>query len=571
MKIKRFRVQDFRNVNDTGWVDADRILAIIGPNESGKTTTLTALFKLNPADPTKKFNINREWPRGRRQDRDEDVSPITVEFELDEEDKKSLATQFHRPQNVPSVVTISRSYNDGLEVSWPAEAKAPADDAERQARQNQRNAIAARMPVMVYMGDYETFEGRVYLDELVEHKSEGRTSKADETVEIILKLSGLTAENLSERGNDRDREERQLDLNDAAQSLTEAISKRWGQKSYELNFTADGQMFITNVREPGNNALVPLEDKSKGFQWFVSFDMRLMHDTRGTWKNAVLLLDEPGVHLHGDAQRDLLKRFEEYSDGNQIIYSTHLPFMLDIQHPERFRIMVQEGNSWKITDNPFEAADSAKFPLHVAMGFSLAQTLFVGPYNLVVEGTHDLWFFEAMSGILKGLGKDHLDEKLAVASAGGAPKVPYQVSLLSGHKLKVAAFLDADGEGKSAKDALVKNWILDDKLILTTQDACNVAQSTVEDLFDHAFYVAAVNDTYPDLKVDVTTLDASKPILTQIESFAGKTFSKGSVAKRMLKMMQAATAEELGTTIDRFEKAFALINDKTKHWYGENK
>jgi predicted ATP-dependent endonuclease of OLD family len=356
-------------------------------------------------------------------------------------------------------------------------------------------------------------------------------------------------------------------LNDAGQTLTEAISSRWGQKSYELQFTVDGQMFITNVKEPGSNALVPLEDKSKGFQWFVSFDMRLMHDTQGTWKNAVLLLDEPGVHLHGDAQRDLLKRFEEYSDGNQIIYSTHLPFMLDIEHPERFRIMVQDGNSWRITDNPFEAADSAKFPLHVAMGFSLAQTLFVSPYNLVVEGAHDLWFMEAMSGILKGFGKTCLNEKLAVSSAGGAPKVPYQVSLLSGHKLKVAVLLDGDGEGVTAKTALIKNWILDDKLILGTDDASGIAGSTVEDLFDPIFYVAAVNETYPELKIDASTLDATKPVLPQIEAIAAKSFNKGSVAKRILKMIQVATEQELGSTIARFEKVFSLIGEKTRPWF----
>lgn len=567
MKIKRFRVQDYRNINDSGWVDADRILALIGPNESGKTTTLTALFKLNPADPTKKFNLNREWPRGRRQERNEDVCPITVEFELDEEDRKALATYFHRPQNVPGVVTISRSYKDDLFVSWPAEAKTPADDATAESRQTQRDAIAARMPVMVYMGDYETFEGRAFLDELVVHRDENRLTKADETVLIILGLSNLNLDLLSGSASEQDREERQRDVRDAGASLTNQIASRWGQRSYELEFILDGQQFITNVKEPGQVGSVALEDKSKGFQWFVSFDMRLMHDTRGTWKNAVLLLDEPGVHLHGDAQRDLLNRFEEYADGNQIIYSTHLPFMLDIEHPERFRIMVQDGNSWKVTDNPFEAADSAKFPLHVAMGFSLAQTLFVGPYNIVVEGTHDLWFIEAMSGILKGLGKPSLDERLAVGSAGGAPKVPYQVSLLSGHKLKVAALLDGDGEGKTARDALVKNWILDGKLILSTDDACGIEGSTVEDLFDPAFYVAAVNETYPELKLDPAAIDGSKPVLAQVEAVAGKSFNKGSVAKRILKLVQTATPDEMGATLERFDKVFQLINQKTNPWF----
>ncbi|MBX3114602.1 MAG: ATP-binding protein [Fimbriimonadaceae bacterium] len=566
MKIKRFRVQNYRNINDSGWVDADRILAIIGPNESGKSTTLTALYKLNPADKSKEFNINREWPRGRRQDRNEDEMPIRVEFELDDADKKALAEKFYRPQNVPNTVTISKSYRNQFHVSWSA-AKEPDDEEGKNAREAQGNAILSRLPVMVYMGDYETFEGRVYLDELVQHKEENRMTKADETVEIILKLSGLDASNLSARGNDRDREERQLDLNDAALSLTESISKRWAQKSYELNFTTDGQMFITNVKEPGSNALVPLEDKSKGFQWFVSFDMRLMHDTKGTWQNAVLLLDEPGVHLHGDAQRDLLARFEEYAEGNQIIYSTHLPFMLDIEHPERFRIMVQDANGWKITNNPFEAGDSAKFPLHVAMGFSLSQTLFIGPYNLVVEGAHDVWFTEAMSGLLILRGKTGMDERMSISAPGGAPKVPFQVSLLSGHKLKVAALLDGDGEGRAARDELVKKWILEDKLVLSTDEAAGFADSTIEDLFDPVFYVQCINETYPDSKVDVGKLDNAKPILSQVQNLLGKSFNKGSVAKRLLTRIQTASDKELGDSLDRWEKLFIQIAEKTKAWY----
>ena len=49
MRLKQFRVKDFRSVSDSGWVEAERVTALIGVNESGKTNLLLPLWKLKPA------------------------------------------------------------------------------------------------------------------------------------------------------------------------------------------------------------------------------------------------------------------------------------------------------------------------------------------------------------------------------------------------------------------------------------------------------------------------------------------------------------------------------------------
>src|ERR1700744_1196252 len=49
MRLKRFKVTNFRSVIDSGWVDAEQVTALIGVNESGKTNLLLPLWKLNPA------------------------------------------------------------------------------------------------------------------------------------------------------------------------------------------------------------------------------------------------------------------------------------------------------------------------------------------------------------------------------------------------------------------------------------------------------------------------------------------------------------------------------------------
>ncbi len=41
--LLRYRVSNFRSVMDSGWLDADRVTALIGVNESGKTNLLLPL------------------------------------------------------------------------------------------------------------------------------------------------------------------------------------------------------------------------------------------------------------------------------------------------------------------------------------------------------------------------------------------------------------------------------------------------------------------------------------------------------------------------------------------------
>ena len=47
-------------------------------------------------------------------------------------------------------------------------------------------------------------------------------------------------------------------------------------------------------------------------------------------KNLILLLDEPGLSLHGKAQQDLLRYInEKLKPDYQVIYTSHSPFMID--------------------------------------------------------------------------------------------------------------------------------------------------------------------------------------------------------------------------------------------------
>src|SRR5258707_10419261 len=62
--LSKFRVRNFRNIDDSGWIPVEPVTALVGRNESGKTALLKALHKFNPAT-EEPYNPQREFPRDR--------------------------------------------------------------------------------------------------------------------------------------------------------------------------------------------------------------------------------------------------------------------------------------------------------------------------------------------------------------------------------------------------------------------------------------------------------------------------------------------------------------------------
>ena len=44
MKLKQFRISNFRSIDDTGWINCDDITALVGINEAGKSNVILALW-----------------------------------------------------------------------------------------------------------------------------------------------------------------------------------------------------------------------------------------------------------------------------------------------------------------------------------------------------------------------------------------------------------------------------------------------------------------------------------------------------------------------------------------------
>ncbi|MGW1030292.1 hypothetical protein ACWD4J_42745 [Streptomyces sp. NPDC002577] len=166
--------------------------------------------------------------------------------------------------------------------------------------------------------------------------------------------------------------------------------------------------------------------RSTGFQWFFSF-LAAFSAYRDTDERVVVLLDEPGTSLHGEAQGDFLRYvYGELGPKQQVLYTTHSQHMIDPTRYETMRAIHDQATREDpslgvvITSVSLSADPKTILPVEAALGYSVSQHLFLGSGPLLaVEGSSDFIFLMRVSDYLISQGRTGLDPRLAIIPAGG--------------------------------------------------------------------------------------------------------------------------------------------------------
>jgi AAA ATPase domain len=89
------------------------------------------------------------------------------------------------------------------------------------------------------------------------------------------------------------------------------------------------------------------DQRSKGFLWFLSFYLKLAAaQKQSLTRHRLLLIDEPGSYLHARAQQALLHLLEgRIAKEDQVIYSTHSPYLIPADRLHRLRIVLKKSAS----------------------------------------------------------------------------------------------------------------------------------------------------------------------------------------------------------------------------------
>ena len=424
-----------------------------------------------------------------------------------------------------------------------------------------------RLPVFVYFNNYFRIRPNLHLRRFAERVE--RDFLDDDRYDYgnlcLLKLLGFTVRELADLGDAPDPgddqeafdsyrnplDERDIQLNAASVRLTGEIRSIWNPdptraEADTVLIKADGQ-YLKVVIQDELGVQIEVDQRSAGFQWLVSFFVVFFAEAKDAHANAILLLDEPGLSLHGLKQREFRQTISRLAEGNQTLYTTHSPFLVGPNELDLVRVveMIDRDEGTKVHTSVTASDPAALLPLQEALGYDLAQSLFAQQRNLVLEGLTDFWYLEATAQMLRDAGLADLNQKIALLPANTAGKVVYFATILHANNLKVAALLDSDNAGDQAakQDTLIHT--LGNKNILRTGDVCpgGVTKPEIEDLLRNTL-VAIAQTAFG---CDVTKVATKQPQRPIADIFAAEIsdFSKYRLAKAYLRWTREHSASDL--------------------------
>lgn len=431
--------------------------------------------------------------------------------------------------------------------------------------------LCSRMPKFFYFDDYAQLPGTSDTAPLV------AAIKADETPNLrddqrtalaLLRMGYADDEIIAE-----DYDTRQAELQAVGAELTRDVLRYWKQNPHlrlmiNINPVVEqgpsGQQIVRrelklDVMDDRHHFTNSLDARSSGFRWFVSFIAAFAEFEEDS--DVIVLLDEPGLGLHARAQDDFLRFIDDrLADKHQVIFTTHSPFLVDPAQLDRVRIVEDAGpdHGAKVTTTGGASKDpDTLFPLQAALGYDIAQNLFVGPDNLVVEGLSDFTYLTVMSDHLKSLDRVGLDHRWRVLPVGGASNIPTFVALV-GRALDVTVLVDGGQASSQRIRNLIEAGLLDDQRVVTPESGSATRSADIEDLFADEDYLLLYNAAF-DSEVTAGELHGDDRIVKRIQR-AAESFDHNAPARHLLENRSSLLSEFSEPTLAAFERLIDTIN-----------
>jgi hypothetical protein len=426
------------------------------------------------------------------------------------------------------------------------------------------DALTPRVPKTFYFSQYSQLRGRYELDEVLAAVKKGSTDEEVQAAADFLALARITPGNVQSW----DFEASNAELESVSSLLSQRVKANWKQNQHlklvvKIESIPDApnqpkRYLQFRVEDTRHDFTSRLDRRSTGFRWFVSFVASFFEFEKDG--SVVLLLDEPGLSLHARAQKDLLDAIDRHLAGSrQVIYTTHSPFMVRTEALERVRIVEDKGpergsvvtNDAGVTSDP-----DTLFPLQAALGYDIAQNLFIGNQNILLEGTSDFVYLTIFSSYLARANRASLPENCRLLPAGGATNIPTFLALLGGD-LDVVVLLDGNAQRQKI-DNVIAAGRLNASRVLSIDNFCTVQGADIEDLFSPAEYLQLYNATY-GASLDESDLTGDDRIVKRIRRKIGHEFDHGRVAGHFLLNQEKALGALATTTIARFEALIAAL------------
>lgn len=440
--------------------------------------------------------------------------------------------------------------------------------------QEVKDLILTSLPKFVYYSNYGNLDSEIYLPHVIQNlkreENLGQKERAKaRTLKVLFEFVNLQPNEILDLGKDvhaqgqqpteaqveqaaERKKERSILLQSASTRLTEKFRQWWKQGDYRFRFEADGDHFRIWVADDRRPEEIELEGRSTGLQWFLSFYLVFLVESQDTHSECILLLDEPGLSLHPLAQRDLSDFFDGLAKHNQLLYTTHSPFLVDADRLDRARkvYVAPDGTSKATSDLGADGGDPTKrgagYAVHAALGLSVAEGLLIGCEPVVVEGPSDQHYLTAIKALLIRNGLHKSGREFVFPPAGGAKGVKAVASILGGRDEALpVALLDSDLQGNKFAQELRTGLYLDEPgRVLQVGSFVEIEGAEVEDLIPHEIITKVIDRMIREPETPFESRYTSqKPIIPQVEKWAadgGGKLEKGwkvDLAKRVKRVL----------------------------------
>ncbi|KAA3656497.1 MAG: hypothetical protein DWQ10_15260 [Calditrichaeota bacterium] len=361
MIISRVFIRAFKSIFELTLPIDPKITIIIGANESGKSNILKALLSFSPGMPfdnTLTCQYSDYYYQGK-------CPEVNIEFsDITKENRRNLLKFSEVFKDVKSFIIRKNSQHLDDYHFFVGDTEIPIADKAR---------FLTILPKVLFFDDIPLLKNRASLEDLVSGKEEFRTERN------LLRIGGIVNPEVMFEDSTRGRRASE----EASRLITQQIRRVWSQEpTIEVKLNINGKVLYIDISD-GTTVFDTPESRSMGFRWYLSFYINFIAQTFEARANEyIFLIDEPGIHLHPAGQKDLTRVMEDLAIKNQIIFTTHSPFMVNRDHPQRVRLISKDKDGTRVDS---EAYRENWKPLRSSIGLMIGDLFFFNDSGLMVE------------------------------------------------------------------------------------------------------------------------------------------------------------------------------------------
>lgn len=511
MKYTRFTIKKYRGIINSLILNIkeNSPIALVGLNESGKSTIIDAIFAFDYVNDefNSKYNqlskVQNLYARPNERENAKIEARIVCETETDFTELLTLCKSISCINNQPEIEGSSsgspKKYEDELVIEelkrifsvFEIQREIEKEDkatytlnkeieseilnvASIKSREQEFcKKIIDLLPTMIYVKEFDKFVPEIpttatsLTPELKEYKM------LFDNLFLTATQNAVSFDSFFKLTETTDSAPY---LKDIREYLNKVFTDRWKKFSIEHNFselaldinlTQPGKMKI-EVSEivDGKPYTFDLYNRSSGFIWYFNFIMRtLFNPKHKNVKNdkILYLMDEPGTFLHESSQKSLAQELKSIINDNFLVYTTHHFQMINLKNislgniyiVEKYKKLVSAYKTTAYQGYNDESKKSSVLPILHTLRFSFLDLLREEETRdkkfLLVEGLHDMYFINIFIQNATTL-KD-----VIVYPSVGADQILTNLPEFTFYNNGVYALFDNDEKGVRARNNFVKN------------------------------------------------------------------------------------------------------------------